>query len=194
VQFRTFPPGHWRHTKEKPEARCWTGRYTARMKAIRLVLLALACTTPLLAAAQWVYLDKAGRKVFSDQMPPPEVTPDRIIRQPGVRPSAAAVEAAATAAPAASAAAKPAGTDKNLEARKKQADEAALNKKRADEEKVALARVDICNRARAAKVDFDSGVRVVRTNDKGEREVMDDKQREAEVRRIDGIIASDCKK
>ena len=151
---------------------------------------------PLLAAAQWVYLDQSGRKVFSDKAPPPEVT--RILRQPGMRPgSSVAVEdtaAAAPASPAAAAASRAAGIDKNLEARKKQGEAEAEAKKRAEEEKVAAMRADTCTRARGAKADFESGVRIVRTNAQGEREVMDDKQRESEIRRLDGIIATDCKK
>jgi hypothetical protein len=165
------------------------------MKAIRIVLLALACTTPLLAAAQWVYLDKAGRKVFSDQAPPPDVTPDRIVRQPGMKPgSAAAVATAATPVAAAASAAKPASGDKDLVARKRQAEADAAAQRKAGEQKVAQLRADNCTRARGSKADFESGGRIFRTNDKGEREVMDDKQREAEVARINAVIASDCAK
>ena len=54
-------------------------------------------------------------------------------------------------------------------------------------------RADNCKRAKASKAMFDSGVRVARTNEKGEREIMDDAQRAAEVQRIQKIIASDCK-
>ncbi|MDB5856761.1 MAG: hypothetical protein JWQ76_450 [Ramlibacter sp.] len=163
------------------------------MKALRLILAAFVCTTPLLAAAQWVYLDKDGRKVFSDKAPPPEVT--HILRQPGVKPGSSVAVESAAAAPVAAvpASARAAGVDKNLEARKKQAEADAAGKKKADEEKVAQLRSDNCSRARGSKADFESGARVLRTNDKGEREVLDDKQREAEMRRIDAVIASDCK-
>jgi hypothetical protein len=165
------------------------------MKALRLILAALVCTSPLLAAAQWVYLDPAGHKVFSDHAPPPDVAPNRILRQPGMKPgSAAAAEAAAPAQAAATpTGAKPAGTDKSLEARKKQADADVAGKKKADEEKIAQLRADNCSRARGSKADFQSGARVLRTNAQGEREVLDDQQREAEMRRIDAVIASDCK-
>ena len=194
MQFRTLQLGESRLCKEMPEAACWTERYTARMKALRLAVLALACTTPLLAAAQWVYLDKSGRKVFSDQVPPPDVTPDRIVRQPGMKPGSAPITVETAAAPAAAASGKAASGDKNLEARKKQADEAVAGKKRADEEKVAQMRADNCTRARGSKADFESGARILRTNEKGEREVLDDAQREAEMRRINSVIASDCAK
>ena len=165
------------------------------MNVPRLILAALVCTTPLLAAAQWVYLDQAGRKVFSDQAPPPSVGPTRILRQPGVKPgtSVATEAGAATPVAAAAATAKP-PVDKNLEARKKQAEGDVAAKKLADEEKVAQLKADNCGRARGSKADFESGARVLRTNAQGEREVLDDKQREAEMRRIDAVIASDCRK
>ena len=166
------------------------------MKALRLAVLAVACILPVLASAQWIYLDKSGRKVFSDQVPPPDVTPDRILRQPGMRSSAAA--AAPTEAPAAPAAvatgsaAKGAGVDKALEAKKKQSEAAEAAKKKEQEEKFAQARTENCTRARSSKAAFDSGVRVVRTNEKGEQEFLDDKQREAETRRLEALIARDC--
>ncbi|HZY15413.1 MAG TPA: DUF4124 domain-containing protein, partial [Ramlibacter sp.] len=43
------------------------------MNALRLILLVLACSVPLAAAAQWQWLDKDGRKVFSDRAPPPDI-------------------------------------------------------------------------------------------------------------------------
>jgi hypothetical protein len=39
---------------------------------------------------------------------------------------------------------------------------------------------------------MDSGVRLATTNAKGEREIMDDKVRAAESRRMEGIIRSEC--
>ena len=43
------------------------------MKPHKLLLLALACTWATGAFAQWQWLDKDGRKVFSDRPPPSEV-------------------------------------------------------------------------------------------------------------------------
>ena len=40
---------------------------------------------------------------------------------------------------------------------------------------------------------MDSGVRIARMNDKGEREIMDDAARAVESKRLEGIVASDCK-
>jgi len=87
----------------------------------------------------------------------------------------------------------PKGIDKDLEAKKKQAADAEAAKRKADEEKLTKARVENCARAKQAKVTFDSGVRVARTTPSGEREVMDDAARAAELKRIQGIIDADCK-
>jgi type IV secretory pathway VirB10-like protein len=172
-------------------------RYTCTMKSLRATLLGLACALPALSFAQWQWIDKDGHKVFSDQSPPAEVPAKNILRRPGSKgaPAQAAEEAAAV-----SQAAKPApsvprvsGKDKDLQEKKRQAEAAEAEKKKAGEEEVAKARAENCARAKRSKATFDSGIRVSTTNDKGEREFMDEASRGAEAKRLDGIIASDCK-
>lgn len=166
------------------------------MILLRTFALALACTLPIVAAAQWQWLDKDGRKVFSDKSPPPDVPAGNILRQPGMRaamtPEAAA--AAAAKAPVPAVAASGAGHDKELEARRKQAEAAEAEKKKAREAEMQAQRDDNCKRARQAKANFDSGVRISRVNDKGEREIMDDSQRAAEVKQLEMVIGRDCAK
>ena len=166
------------------------------MKSARTALLALACLVPLVASAQWQWIDKSGRKVFSDQAPPPEIAADKILKRPGPRGrSVDAQPAPETAAAAAAAPALPkvTGKDKVLDEKKKQMDAAEAEKKKAQEEKVAAMRAENCTRARSAKATYDTGVRISRVNDKGEREILDDKQRAAELKHLDGVIARDCK-
>ena len=178
------------------------------IQLLRLFLLALACTFSAAAFSQWQWIDKDGRRVFSDRPPPADVAPKNIVSQP--RGSTAAVVRSAPAAPAnepaageASVAAKPAapaasaapgaGVDKALEEKKKQAEAAEAAKKKAEEQKIAAAKADNCKRAMNAKSSLDSGMRMARMNDKGERDVLDDAQRAAELKRVNAIIASDCK-
>lgn len=184
-----------------------------RMKMHKLLLLAVACTWAMGAAAQWQWIDKDGRKVFSDRPPPQEISEKNILKQPGgtrptraTPPVAAPAEgapgaAAAAPTPAASApatAAKPAasaagsGKDKELEQKKAQAEAAEAAKKKAEEQKLAKAKAENCTRARAAKATFDSGRPVTQSNAQGERIFLDEAGRAAETKRIDGIIASDC--
>jgi hypothetical protein len=97
-------------------------------------------------------------------------------------------------APAATASApKLTGTDKELADKKKKAEEAEVTKRKAEEEKVVKAKVENCARAKQAKAGFDSGVRISRTNDKGECEVMDETARAGEMKRIQAVIDADCK-
>ena len=177
------------------------GRYTLDMKAIRTILaasLALVCVS---AFAQWQWLDRDGRKVFSDRAPPTDVPEKNILKRPGKL--AAAPEATAPAgdgttpsAPTQSGAVpvpKKSELDAKLEEKKKQAEQAEAAKKKAEEARVAQAQAENCERARKAKSTLDSGVRMSTTNAKGEREIMDDAARAAEAKRIQGIIAADCK-
>lgn len=164
----------------------------------RLFCLALGCLWALAASAQYQWVDKSGRKVFSDQPPPADIPQKDILRQPGAAPRPAAVpapsgDAAAGAPKAASSAPRLSGVDKGLEEKKKQAEDAEAAKKRAQDEQNAKQRAENCNRARSSKADFDSGMRIARTNAQGEREFIDDDTRAAEAKRLQGIIASDCK-
>ena len=178
------------------------------MKFTRAVLFGLTFAAVTAAHAQYQWVDKDGRRVFSDRPPPADVAPKNIVSQP--RGSTAAVVRSAPAAPAnepaageASVAAKPAapaasaapgaGVDKALEEKKKQAEAAEAAKKKAEEQKIAAAKADNCKRAMNSKSSLESGMRMARMNDKGEREVLDDAQRAAELKRVNAIIASDCK-
>ena len=179
------------------------------MNKTRLLLLA-ACLVPLVASAQWQWIDKDGRKVFSDRAPPDDIPASKILRQPGApapRPSAntetppgsAATGGTADVAarPASGALPKISGTDKGLDEKRKTLAKAEADKKAADlkaeEARIAASKADNCTRAKASKGDFDSGVRIARTNAQGEREYLDDAQRASEVKRLQAVIERDCK-
>jgi len=167
------------------------------MTAIRALTVALACVLPLSALAQWQWVDKDGRRVFSDKAPPPEIPAKSILKGPAGRslPAPDPEPVAAAAAPVARQAAsalKVSGRDKELEERKKQAEAAEAEKKKAQEHQAAAARADNCKHAREAKATLDSGIRLSRVNDKGEREILDDAQRAGEAQRVQGIIANNC--
>lgn len=172
---------------------------------LNLLVLALVCTVPTVASAQWQWIDSAGKKVFSDQSPPPDVPEKSIVRRPGsvsprmsfVRDAPAPTEAAASGAapvPAlAASGARPSGIDKELEEKTQKAEEAEKAKRAAELQKAAQAKAENCNRARQSKATFDSGIRVARLNAQGEREIIDDKGRAEEQQRLQTVIASDCK-
>ena len=152
--------------------------------------------------AQYQWIDANGRKVFSDQPPPANVSAKKIVQQPGkIAPEVVSTDADSDATPKADVAAAPASpaavkakvVDKELEAKKKKADDVLAAKKQVELEAQTKARVENCARAKNAKATLDSGLRISQINAKGERGVMDDATKAAESKRIQGIIAEDCK-
>src|SRR4051812_14028477 len=121
------------------------------MKRLQLLFLAAAFAVPA-AMAQWQWVDKSGRKVYSDQPPPADIPSSSILKQPAknaagvpIPPPAPAPVAAAPAAP------KLTGKDKELEDKKKRAESEESDKKKAAEEERQALRADNCTRARRAK-------------------------------------------
>ena len=182
------------------------------MKRIRLFVVLGLCLAWAGVQAQWQWVDKDGRRVFSDRAPPPDIPAKSILKQPGGSARAAATPAAnaggsaAAGAPAAATSAAAAasedaglgapkltGVDKELADKKKQAEAAALAKAKADEERFQKAKADNCERAKANKALMDSGVRVSHTKPNGEREILDDAGRAAELQRIRIVMDTNCK-
>jgi hypothetical protein len=168
------------------------------MRRTSVVVLSalLGLTLALPAAAQWKWRDKGGQIQYSD-LPPPPGTPDKDILQRPLQ-SAQQPRRVSVAGPSASAASAPAsaskGVDPELEARHKKAEqEQASKQKAADDERVAAAKAENCARAKGYMRALDDGIRIVRNDEKGERQFLDDKQRAEEARRTREIIASDCK-
>jgi hypothetical protein len=95
------------------------------LSALLTLVLVGVCST---AMAQWQWLDKDGRKVFSDRAPPPDVMEKDILKRPGGQVRSPVVKEAnsvdaVTAAPQDVAAARnvplTTGVDKELETKKK---------------------------------------------------------------------------
>lgn len=156
------------------------------------------------ASAQWQWLDKDGRKVFSDRAPPADVLEKNIVKRPGARAtpdssnnnvrqsSQAGSTAVASTPPAAVNVPQSSGMDKELAEKKKQAEQAEIAKKKTEEEKRLQAKQENCSRAKQAKATYDSGMRMAKTNEKGEREILDDAARAVESKRIQSVIDTDC--
>jgi type IV secretory pathway VirB10-like protein len=156
------------------------------------------------AMAQWAWTDEEGRPIFSDRAPSTSVPEKRIFKRPApprVNPTpepapneaavAAHVKAASAALPAASTP-QSAGLDKELAERKKKAEQAQAEQRKFEEERLSKLKADNCERARQAQRTLESGVRMVRTNARGEREILDDADRAVEAKRLQGIVATDC--
>jgi hypothetical protein len=185
---------------------------TKAMSLLKTVFLlaALSLGMATLAHAQWGWTDKDGRRIFSDLAPTSDVPDKSIFKRPSapraptvvktadaettaLAPAGATLATAPNAAKPGAPAPKLTGKDAELEKKKKEAEDAVLAKKKAEETKFAAQQAENCERAKKGKSSYASGVRIATTNAKGEREIMSDTDRAAESKRLDGIIATECK-
>jgi len=164
----------------------------------------VACLLALAAAGAnaqplWKWRDASGQLHISDTAPPVGTPAKNIISGPpggvapapsSLTPATAPAASAPAAAPAASSA--PSALDK----KKMAADQAKSEKEKADKAAVdaqnAAVRKDNCARAQASLSNLQSGQRIARVNDKGEREIMDDSTRASETKRAQDAVASSC--
>ena len=158
--------------------------------AIGFSVLAFTATA---ALAQWQWVEKDGRKIFSDRPPPADIQEKDILKRPAGAPRAAVAAAAASPPGLKASAPKLSGKDAELEAKKKKADEEEAAKKKAEEDKAAKTRADNCERAKTGLATLQSGVRMSSVNAKGEREIYDDAKRAAETKRAQEVIDASCK-
>jgi hypothetical protein len=166
-----------------------------RRTALALCLAALATVAGAQQSpTQWKWRDASGQLHVSDMPPPASVPGSAILERPtDVKRPGRNVPQPSTP-PASAAAAKPAGSgDAELDARRKKADEEKTVQQKAQEQKVAQERSENCTRARSQLTALNDGLRIVRTNEKGEREVLDDKTRAEEMQRMRSVMATDCK-
>ena len=142
--------------------------------------------SPITASAQWHWVEKDGRKIFSDRPPPAEIADKDILKRPQGTARAAAAPASKANAP------KLSGKDAELEARKKKAQEEEAAKKKLENAKFAKVKAENCERAKTGLATLQSGMRMSAVNAKGEREIFDDAKRASESRRAQEVIDASC--
>lgn len=181
--------------------------YTAHMRCLPLtsnagptllsLLVAASTLVPGLAQAQWKWRDAQGQVNASDRPPPQNIPLKDILARPNenVRRAAAPASPASAASAASAAAATPPrpSVERELEARKRAADAEKLARTKAEEERLGAQRAENCQRARGHLASLESGQRIARVNDKGEREVLDDRARADEMRQARDGIAAECR-
>lgn len=155
-----------------------------------------ACLLAFTASAQsiWKWRDRDGRIQVSDRPPPVDVPDSAILQRPGgVKPTVVELDKPAPADVMSSA---PLRVEGELDARKRklQAEQAAQQqaKQQADKEQQAAKKADNCTRARNQLAALESGQRIARPNEKGERELLDDRGRADEIKRTRDVVASSC--
>ena len=162
-----------------------------------LLAVASLATLPSPADAQWRWRDKAGQINASDRPPPRDIPDKDILARPAPEVKRLAPPAAASApvagAPALTPAAAPTALEREVQARKRAAEQEQAATVKAEEARVAALRAENCRAARGQFAALESGQRIARFNDKGEREVLDDKGRAEEQQRAREVMASDCR-
>jgi len=139
-----------------------------------------------LSHAQFVWIDEKGVKQFSDRSPPSNIPTKNILKAPRGQTSASSDTAAtpAAAAPGSSSVA-----DREADYKKRQLAKADADKKTASDSAAANVKKAVCDSARAAKAELDSGSRL-RTGANGE--YMDEAQRAQAMANANKTLA-DCR-
>jgi hypothetical protein len=178
---------------------------TLRPRSRRFAALAVAIVAAVYAsgaAAQWAWKEDNGRVVYSDRPPPANIKATQIIRQPSVAAPAPAPQAGTpgsatgegekpAAAPAASTAPKSIA-ERDMEFRKRQQERADSERKAQEEQQKTAAKAADCERSRGYLRSLEDGMRISRTDTSGNREILDDAQRAAEIERTRKLIQQLC--
>jgi hypothetical protein len=160
---------------------------------------ALFCLLGILSAAaaqaQYVWVDAAGQRHYSDRPPGADVPLNRILRSPG--PSAAIVaetaKAAAEAGASATAAdAPPTTAQRNADFNKRRAEQDDAARKAQEANRRSAELQETCTRMRNYEKSLAAGERVALPNQAGERTYLNDEQRARELREVRGQMAA-CK-
>lgn len=155
------------------------------------VVLALCCGA---VEAQYKWKDSRGQLHASDQPPPRDIPEKNVLQRPVARsPAVQALSPALAASAPASAAIARAPVDPELQQRRARAEQEAKARAKADEDRLALQRAENCQRARQQLATLDSGTRLVRVNEQGERVALDDAARASEIAQARNVIASECR-
>ena len=176
-----------------------------RLKPLLIALLGLALAAS--AQAQWKWRDVKGNVQYSDRPPPPGTLDKDILLRPAtaarnviVIPAvvpfgvpASAPASAPAARPAASAASAPSKAEQEAAARQKLEQDRESAKLKEEERRQAEQRRENCARAQTSLRDLQSGARITRTNERGERVYMDDAQRQAEAERARQLVGTECR-
>ncbi|UUX93977.1 DUF4124 domain-containing protein [Aquabacterium sp. J223] len=174
---------------------------TSPMRPLGRAALALALALVTVGAqAQWTWRDRNGQLHASDRPPPAEVPERDIVRRPhqqrAATPAPRPAPAASAADPNVGSGREPAAApkgDPELEARLKRANEEKQAQAEREKARVAALRADNCQRAQEALRTYESGIRLTRVNERGEREFIDDNARAEQIARAQQVVQADCR-
>ena len=150
------------------------------------LITALTVTVSSANAETYQWKDSSGRTVVSDT-PPPGQARESVRTLGGAKPSSStAAVATPTDAPKTMA-------EKDLEFRKRQQENAEKASKEAKEKAAADDKRDNCERAKKNVALMESGQRIATTDEKGERRIIEDDERQKELERARRSANDFCK-
>lgn len=169
--------------------------WTLRMVAVAILA---ALSFGVAAQSKFIWTDESGRKVYSDTPPPASMPKARILKGADLigKPATATASSASTPTSAAvdtPAKAPPTLAEREMEAKKRDAEGAEKAKEAQAKATADRATAERCTALRAQLANLESGQRLSRTNEKGERELVDDTTRAAEADRARAAMAQDCR-
>lgn len=147
---------------------------------MRFTLLIAALIASQMAVAQsYKWVDANGRTHYTDQ-------------PPGAGKPATALKTAPPAATAAPPAVQPSLAEQEQAFRKRRQDAEDKSAKTAKEQQAAKERANQCQNARRNLVSLESGARVTRRNEQGEREFLNEEQLETDRSQARRFIQENC--
>lgn len=149
-----------------------------------IIALALAAAMAAASAQNYKWVDKDGKVRYGDT-PPTGVKATQLKPPPG-----AASPPAAAAKDAKKGPLTPAEQEQAF--RKRQIDARAADEKAQKTQKDAAEKVENCANARESLAALESGQRIARTDDKGERYFVEDAQRERDIARGREMLKKAC--
>jgi hypothetical protein len=147
------------------------------------IALAILLATATVAAQVYKWVDKDGKVQYTDTPPPPGAA----------KADPKKVETGASGEASAAAPSPKSLQERAKEFDKRRTDETNKAKKDADAEKIAKDNEDVCRQTRASLFDLETGRPIYRFNEKGEREIVGEDQRNADMAKARQIIAATCK-
>lgn len=142
-----------------------------------VVAILFLCGTTIALADVYRWVDERGRVQFSDQ-PPPNANAQKVDAKPATGKGVSSETKTYK--------------QQDQEFRKRRVEEEEVTKKRTDAEKQANIKQRNCANARAQLASLQAGGRVSRTNEKGEREVLDESGTQSAINDAKQAIAEWC--
>lgn len=164
--------------------------------------------SPLAEAQLYKWVDETGKTVYSDQPPLENVKDQKTFNKSGTKyPSESSTTESPTTPDTANTntgttttipeTTKPTGpktlAEKELEFRKRRAEQEEAQAKAAKEQAEAKTNQEKCLQARGSLQKLESGGRVTKFNDKGEVVYLDDNERQREIVEAKKVVAALCK-